>query len=298
MLRRGVGHRIERWLAHARLGTPGQASPSVVRFFERFVAPMVRLAHRPTFEGTEQLPEGPYLLIANHSAGLGIAEIETIIVSWLARFGTSRPLAGMAHVFSFVAFPISRVLVGLGAIPSTRAHVEAALRGGVPVLAFPGGDHEALRPLWQANRVDLAGRKGLLRIARGLQVPIVPMGIRGSHFTAPILFRVPRVLAPLLVFPVVFGGNRWSISLLAALSIAAVLVFGHAWPWPVQAIVCWVIAGSPLMFQPWIPARIRIRIGRPLFPATLFPVGDGEPELDAAYQRVTAEVQALVDGTG
>jgi 1-acyl-sn-glycerol-3-phosphate acyltransferase len=55
------------------------------------------------------------------------------------------------------------------------------------VLIFPGGDHEAFRPVWQAYRVDMANRKGFLRIARRAWVPIVPLGIRGSQFALPIL---------------------------------------------------------------------------------------------------------------
>ncbi len=291
-----MGHPVERWLRFARLGEPGRADEATASVFRRWIGPIVRTAYRPTFEGVHNLPEtGAYLLVANHSAGLGLAEIGAFIVSWLERFGTSRPIAGMAHVFAFAAFPTSRLLPAIGAIPSTRSHVESALRAGVPILAFPGGDHETLRPLWQAHRVDLGGRKGFLKIARAAGVPIIPMGIRGSHFTAPVLFRIPRVLTPLLVFPLLAGASRWSVSLLAFVGVALVLVLGHRLGAAFQAALCWVIIGSPLGFLPWFPAKIRMRIGAPMPSSSLFPAGDGDEDLDAAYARVVGALQALVD---
>jgi len=287
------------WLRRARVGTPGLPTETMVRVAQRWIAPVVRLAFRPTFEGVENLPtSGPYLLVANHSAGLGVAEIGAVIVSWLERFGVSRPLAGMAHVFFFGSFPMSRVLTALGAIPSTRAHTEAALRAGTPVLVFPGGDHETLRPIWQAHRVDFGGRKGFLRIARATGVPVVPMAIRGAHFTAPILFRVPRAVSALFILPAVTGGWRWSVSLLAVLAVAAVIAFGGALGVPLQIALSWALLGSPLMMLPWIPATIRIRIGAPMEAPDLFRGGDDDGELAAAYDRVIGEMQSLVDAQG
>jgi hypothetical protein len=92
-----------------------------------------------------------FLLVANHSAGIGLAELASFAALYLEQVGRARPLAGFAHPIDFRFAPIAR-------------------------------------------------RHGL---------PIVPMGIRGSHFTAPVLLR-SRVLPWLLVLPCLAGLKRWS----------------------------------------------------------------------------------------
>jgi 1-acyl-sn-glycerol-3-phosphate acyltransferase len=160
-------------------------------------------------------------------------------------------------------------------------------------LVFPGGDHECLRPLWRAREVDFAGRTGFLRIARDARVPIVPMGIRGSHRTAPLAGR-SRWLANALVAPrLLYGTKRWGLT---ALGLAGALGLARTpWPLGVRALSIWLWLGSPLVFLPVLPATIGFRIGAPLEPEALFGA-DGSADLSAALARVQGAVQGLVDG--
>ncbi len=179
---------------------PGRPADALVRWARR-VSPLVRLAHRPRLAGVEHLPRArPYMLVANHSGGMSMAEITAFVVCYLEQVGPERPLAGFAHHVIFRIPPFSWLLRSVGAVPSTYEAAHAALEAGVPLLVFPGGDHEATRPIWQAHRVDMGKRKGFLKIARRAKVPIIPMGIRGSHFTVPVLAR-SKLLAILLVLP-------------------------------------------------------------------------------------------------
>lgn len=284
---------VARWAEGVEVERPGHASAAMADKVRRWLAPVVRLAHRPTLEGVEHLPPtGPFLLVANHSAGLGLAEIFSFMVLYLRDVGLARPIAAFAHPVGFRVYPLSLALAHLGAVPSTYAAAEAALAVGVPLLVFPGGDHETLRPLWQAHRVDFGGRVGFLRIARAAGVPVVPMGIRGGHFTAPVLFR-SRALATLLVVPRLLGLKRWGVSLLGAVGAALLAAYGPG-PWALRAALAWLWLGSPLTFVPWVPWSLRLRIGPPLTAATLFPDGDAA-DLRPALARVQSAVQSLVD---
>jgi len=286
----------ERWTERVTIAAPGAASPLALAFARRLLAPLVRLAHRATFEGAERLPaSGPFLLVANHSGGLALAEIQAFIALWVGRFGGSRPIAGFAHPVGFGVWPLSWALRQVGAIPSSYRFAEQALGAGVPILVFPGGDHEAMRPVWQANRVDFGGRRGFLKIAARAWVPVVPLGVCGSHFTAPLLFR-SRLLAYVYLWPWLAGVKRWSLSLLNVLGVAGILAWAPLdLPW--RLLLAWVWSASPLTMVPWVPWRIRMRFGAPLAPEALFGergAPDLEQKIDAALPAVEAAVQALV----
>lgn len=255
----------------------------------RALGPLVRLLFRPRIEGIEHLPDGPFLLVANHSAGMGAAEIASFAWLWIARLG-DRPLAGFALPAGFRVWPISALHRAFGSVPSTYAAAAEALAAGVPILVFPGGDHETLRPVWQAGRVDFGERHGFVRIARDAGVPIVPMGIRGSHFTAPMLLRA-RWLATALVLPRLLGVKRWGISLLGV--IGAMALMASPMPWPLSLALTWLWLGTPLVFLPIVPWSVRFRVGPPLPIAGLVPAGaPAEAALAEARARVEAAVAA------
>ncbi|HEY3446918.1 MAG TPA: 1-acyl-sn-glycerol-3-phosphate acyltransferase [Myxococcales bacterium] len=282
------------WAARAHPGEPGQLSPSIARAFDR-LGGLIRIAHAPTIEGLENLPEsGAFLLVANHSGGIAVSEIASFGWLWRSRIGADRKLAGLGHPFGFSLWPISFFVRRLGMVPSTREHALAALARGIPVLVFPGGDYETSRPIWQATRVQFAGRKGFLKLAREAKVPVVPMGIRGSAFTAPNLWR-SRLLAWLLVIPKLVGVRQFPLTALGLLgALAAALLPIHP---AARALLAWAWVGSLFALLPWIPARIRFRLGKPIPSEELFPSGtEDERQLALAYQRVESEVQALVDG--
>jgi 1-acyl-sn-glycerol-3-phosphate acyltransferase len=280
----------QKW-ANVRVANPGQVSPRFAGLIARFLLPLVRLLWRPTLTGTDHLPSGPFLLVANHSAGVGFAELHCFAALYLHQVGAKRPLAGFALPIGFAVWPLSAIHRELGTIPSSYQAAAATLAQGVPILVFPGGDHESLQPIWHANRVDFARRLGFLKIARAAHVPIVPLGIRGGAMTAPLLWRA-NWLATLLVQPRLMGVKRWAISVLGLLGAVALAVW-LPWSWPVRALCVWLWLGSPLTFLPWLPWTLRLRIGPALAPEALFGAGD-DARLPDALAKVQAAVQAQV----
>lgn len=275
------------------LGYPGEIDERTRAFMLRRIRPLVSRAFRPVLEGAEHLPsDRPYLIVSNHS-GLGNADVLVLSNLFVERLDAIGPVAFMVHPISYDAWPQGPWLQRLGAIPSTRHAVRRALDAGVPVLMMPGGDHEAQRPVWQASRVDFAGRKGFLELAREARIPIVPMGIAGSHFTAPVLWRSRHVLPWLFIWPRLMGVKRAALSLLGLMGALAIFAWCPAGSLYVTALAAWLWIASPLATLPWIPWKISVRIGRPLTPGELFDDERGG-SLDAAYRRVECTVQRLV----
>lgn len=285
----------EKWAQGSGLGKPGQIDARSRAFWLRWVRPAVWLAFRPEFEGAEHLPSArPFMLVANHS-GMGNAEILVLVIFLLERLGTIGPIAPMVHPISYNAWPNGGWMKRLGAIPSTYEAATAALTSGIPVLVMPGGDHEAQRPIWQASQVDFAGRKGFLKIARVAQVPIVPMGIQGSHFTAPVLWRSDHLLPWLLIGPRLLGLKRYALSLMGLIGVVAVFAWRPAGSLALSVLLAWLWLLLPFATLPWVPWKIRVRIGTPLTPEELFG-HDPRASLDEAYRRVQSAVRSLVGG--
>ncbi len=272
----------------------GRPSSRALRWLRRWVRPWTRIAFRPTLLGQENLPKDrPFLLVANHSGGVGLAELMSFAALFPEQVGTERPLAGFALAIGFDFWPMSSIHRELGSVPSTYEHAYEALEQDVSLLVFPGGDFETLRPIWHVHKVDFNQRKGFLRIARKANVAIVPMGIRNGHWTAPVLFR-STWLTRLAIIPMTMGLKRWGVTLLGVLgAIALAFLPINVW---LRAFLVWLWLSTPLMMLPFIPATLRFRIGSPLETDELFDKNLPEDQsLQQGYDKVVETIQALVN---
>ena len=263
--------------------------------------PVARVLWRPEIQGVQNFPrDRPFLLVANHSAGVGLAELTSFAGLYLttnASWG-NLPISGFAHPAGF-GTPVGRwVHRHAGSIPSTREAALDALSRGVSVLVFPGGDHESLTPVWLANRVDFAGRTGFLKLAFDAGVPIVPLAIRGGAYTAPIVAR-GKWLATAFVLPtLLFGVKRWGVSVFGILGALAVVSFAPV-PLPLGLFLAVIWLGTPLVFLPIVPWKIQFSVGEPIEVDELICPGDGEDaaaRLRSALSLVERRLQELIDG--
>ncbi len=145
--RAGAGGLLDRLATGARHGTPGRPTGTMTWLLGRVLGPVLRVAFRPSISGAGHVPpDRSVLIVANHS-GSGVAEVLALALLVLDGRVTARPLTGLAHPLAFRIPGVAWCLRGLGAVPSTYEAADAALAEGVSVIVFPGGDHEAFRPL-------------------------------------------------------------------------------------------------------------------------------------------------------
>src|SRR5512133_258800 len=131
----------------------------------------------------------PVLLVGNHSGGNVIVDTFIFTLAFSTYFGVERPFHQLAHNLA-IAWPVAGdILRRSGTVSASPEHAERALGSGAPVLVYPGGDWETHRPIWERNKVDFAGRKGFIRLARQAGVPIVPVVSIGGQETALFLSR-------------------------------------------------------------------------------------------------------------
>ena len=144
--------------------------------------------HRSEVHGMGNVPPGGALLVSNHSGGVLAVDVPIIAVSFAEHFGTYRPLAVLAHDNLFTG-PLGPLLRRMGFLPAKPENAAAALRAGAATIVFPGGDYDAYRPTFAANKIDFKGRTGYIRTALEAGVPIVPIVSIGGQETQLVLTR-------------------------------------------------------------------------------------------------------------
>ncbi|MBV9309714.1 MAG: 1-acyl-sn-glycerol-3-phosphate acyltransferase [Solirubrobacterales bacterium] len=156
--------------------------------------------------------EGPVLLVGNHSGGMMAPDLFVFVLAFSTYFGVERRFFQLAHN-GVVAGPTGRLVRPFGTVAADPKNAELALKSGAAVLVYPGGDYEVFRPSWDSGKVDFGGRKGFIRLALKMGVPIQPIVSIGSQETALFLSRGERLarltrvdkILRLKTLPILFG---------------------------------------------------------------------------------------------
>jgi 1-acyl-sn-glycerol-3-phosphate acyltransferase len=174
---------------------------------------LASLYFRADVRGLHHIPrEGPVLLVGNHSGGMMAPDLFVFVLAFSTYFGVERRFFQLAHN-GVVAGPAGRMVRRYGTVAADPKNAELALSTGAAVLVYPGGDYEVFRPSWESAKVDFDGRKGFIRLALKMGVPIQPIVSIGSQETALFLTRGERLarlarldkVLRLKTAPIIFG---------------------------------------------------------------------------------------------
>jgi 1-acyl-sn-glycerol-3-phosphate acyltransferase len=148
---------------------------------------------RADVRGLHHVPKhGPVLLVGNHSGGMMAPDLFVFVLAFSTYFGVERRFFQLAHN-GVLASPAGRMVRKYGTVAADPKNAELALKSGAAVLVYPGGDYEVFRPSWESAKVDFGGRKGFVRLALDMGVPIQPVVSIGSQETALFLTRGERL---------------------------------------------------------------------------------------------------------
>ena len=224
------------------------------------------LYFRADVRGLENIPpEGPVLLVGNHSGGTWIADTFIFSQYFYDHFGTGRPYHQLAHDLVFKVPGLRALVERYGTVPASRQNMRRALKRDAALLVYPGGDHETFRPSWEADRVDFAQRTGFIELALEHKVPIVPVVSVGGQETALFLGQGRRLARALQL------DRRFRLKVLPA---AIGPPFGVTF------------LDLPGRFP--LPAKISIRVGKPI---DLRERLGSSADLDEGYKLVTSTMQ-------
>jgi 1-acyl-sn-glycerol-3-phosphate acyltransferase len=224
------------------------------------------LYFRADVRGLEHIPpEGPVLLVGNHSGGTWIADTFVFAQHFYDHFGAQRRFHQLAHDLVFKVPGLRALVERYGTVPASPENMTRALDRDAALLVYPGGDHETFRPSWESDRVDFAHRTGFVQLALEHGVPIVPVVSIGGQETALFLGR----------------GRRIARALKLDRSMRLKVLPPAIGP-PFGLTILDLPGRIPL------PAKISIRVGRPI---DLRERLGNHPDPDEAYKLVTSTMQ-------
>ena len=163
--------------------------------------PLIRPLHRYYWRvgsiGTERIPDGGALLVANHA---GTVPADGIMTKLDVYEQTGRHLRELGADLVFrlpFSGPAGRKF---GATLACNEDAERLLTTGELVAVWPEGFKGIGKPYRERYRLQRFGRGGFVAVALRAQVPIVPVAIVGSEEIYPLVYNV-RTLARLLKLP-------------------------------------------------------------------------------------------------
>jgi 1-acyl-sn-glycerol-3-phosphate acyltransferase len=216
-------------------------------------------------------PEGPFLVVGNHSGGVATNDAAPFVARWVEERGPDAPLYGLAYDLLFAYPVVGRALPKLGMLPASPENAREALARNAAVIVFPGGDHEVFRPWTRRNRIDFAGRRGFVELALESGVPVLPMTIHGAHQSTFVLTRGRRLARRM-------GLERLQVK-----------VFPLIWNIPFGVTPAY-LPSVPL------PAKITVELGKPIDWSHYGPAKARDPGvLQRCYDEITGTMQRTMD---
>jgi len=228
---------------------------------------------RLEFDGFENLPDEPCLLIGVHSGGPLTMDAWTVIMAWWRQFGETRSLHGTAHDVLMSAPVLGEYFRRLGVVSPSRENIRAAFDKGDDVILWPGGEVDCYRTWMDRDRAVLGGRKGFIRLAMSAGVPIVPVATVGGHDTLFVLSE-GRGLAKALKLKERMRSEVAPITL--------------SWPFGLGLHL------TPFQHVP-LPAKIRTRIMEPIYLDTDPQRLDDQAYVETMYEEIESTIQAGMD---
>lgn len=230
--------------------------PKRVAFAIRAIENTVVKYHRAEVTGTEHIPDGRGLYVANHNAGSML--LDAYVAGWAIyrKRGIDDLPFALAHDL-VVDLPIAKQLFEpVGAVRANHENAGKVFEAGHKLIVFPGGEMETFRPFRERNRIKFGGRTGYVRLALRHGVPIIPIVTQGAHAAF-----------------VVIDDMQWLAKKLQADKLLRVKT------WPLTFSLPWgVTFGPPLFFLP-LPVKIRTEF----LPPITFERSGEEAAADRAY---------------
>lgn len=255
-----------------------ERDPEIIQSFMPLWEWFYRYYFRVKTDGWEHIPSEKVLLVGSHNGGLATPDMIMTMYDWFARFGTDRLVYGLMHPSAWGFNPyIAQFAASTGAVMAHPQMAIAAFQRDASVLVYPGGPQDMFRLHEQRDRINLAGRKGFIKLALREKVPIVPVISKGAHDTLIVMTDIYD-----LAKQVHNLGVPWLFNVDPEV-------------FPIYLGLPWGVGIGPMPNIP-LPVPIHTRVCPPIvFPEYGRKAARDRAYVDACYDRVVNEMQAELD---
>jgi len=145
---------------------------------------------RVTVDGAGALPEGPAILVANHSGALPLD-------GPVLRMAIQRCRPDLREARWLLEDPVfylpalGLLLNRIGAVRASADNAVRLLSEGRPLIVFPEGVHGISKTFNDRYQLRPFGRGGFIKIALRTGAPILPVAIVGAEESMPVLAKIP-----------------------------------------------------------------------------------------------------------
>jgi 1-acyl-sn-glycerol-3-phosphate acyltransferase len=229
--------------------------------------------------GWEHMPtQGRMLVVGSHNGGLIAPDVFMLIYDWFCRYGTDRLAYALMHPQLWKVAPwLSQLSAEVGAVVAHPNMAIAALQREAAVLVYPGGAEDVFKLYSQRHQINLANRKGFIKLALREHTPIIPAVSVGAHETLIVLANI---------YPQIRRLHEMGVPWLFGLDPTI---------FPVYLGLPWGIGLGPLPNFPF-PAQIHTRICPPItFDRYGRSAALDRDYVDACYLQVEQSMQADLD---
>ncbi|MDF5726202.1 MAG: lysophospholipid acyltransferase family protein [Rhizonema sp. PD37] len=230
-------------------------------------------------DGWHHIPtEGKVLLVGSHNGGAASPDTGMMMYDWFRRFGTERLAYGLMHRSVWTVSPmLGHLAQKAGAIIAHPRVASAAFDMGASVLVYPGAQQDMFRLHSERYQIQLAGRKGFIKLALRKEVPIIPLISVGAHDTLIVLDDCYDLVKQL---------HEWGLPWLYDIDPEV---------FPIYLGLPWGLAIGPLPNIP-LPVQIHTRVCTPiLFERYGKEAAKDRNYVDACYDLVHTKMQQELD---
>jgi 1-acyl-sn-glycerol-3-phosphate acyltransferase len=145
---------------------------------------------RVELQGTQHLPDGPALLVVNHSGAIPYDGPVLCRALQRARPDLQEPRWLMMDQASGAPL-LGKLLRRLWAVRASTENASRLLAQRRPVVVFPEGLSGIGKPFSQRYQLRQFGRGGFVKLALRSGAPIIPVAVLGAEESTPLLARLP-----------------------------------------------------------------------------------------------------------
>lgn len=145
---------------------------------------------RVAVDGADALPEGPAILVANHSGALPL-DGPVLRMAIQRRRPDLREARWLLEDPIFYLPVLGLLLNRIGAVRASADNALRLLTERRPLIVFPEGVHGISKTFNDRYQLRPFGRGGFIKIALRTGAPILPVAIVGAEESMPVLAKIP-----------------------------------------------------------------------------------------------------------